>query len=104
MVKDSIKDIQKKIGATPDGEFGPKSQAACETYLKSLMPNPHPWPSPDDSSMKNFFGNDGQESNLELVDGTLQLYFNTLTNLLKVRESAFSDLSITLAVSNAMRA
>ena len=35
---------------------------------------------------------------------TLQLYFSTLTNLLNVRESAFSDLSITFAVSNAILA
>jgi hypothetical protein len=42
--------------------------------------------------------------NFELVDGTLQLYFKTLTNLLNVRESVFSDFRNTFAVSNAILA
>lgn len=98
MVKDSIKDIQKKIGATPDGEFGPKSQAACETYLKSLMPNPHPWPSPDDSSMKNFFGNAGQESNLELVDvtGLGMKYEGNTVNRIRCHKKVASSLKSVL--------
>jgi hypothetical protein len=44
-----------------------------------------------DSSPSKVSASDATASNLELVDGTLQLYFSTLTNLLNVRESAFSD-------------
>lgn len=40
-----IKAIQTKIGTKPDGIWGAKSRAACVEYLRSLMPNPHPFPS-----------------------------------------------------------
>jgi len=74
MTKEEIQEIQKKIGTTPDGEWGPKSRLACEKYLKSLMPSPNPWPKKDDASMINFYGNAGDETNLvrfDLPSGTL---------------------------------
>lgn len=84
MHKDAIKDIQKKIGTTPDGEFGPKSQAACEAYLKKMMPKPHPWPNSDDASMKRFFGLAGRENNLVAIDVTglgIQYEGKTITKM-----------------------
>lgn len=63
-----IREIQKKIGTTPDGAWGPKSQAACVAYLRSLMPKPNPWPSSADAAMIRFFGQPGDESNLVNLD------------------------------------
>jgi len=74
MTREEIQKIQKKIGTTPDGEWGPKSHLACKQYLVSLMPSPSPWPKSDDVSMTNFYGRTGDETNLvrfDLPPGTL---------------------------------
>ncbi len=34
--------MQTKIGATPDGFWGPKSIEACQKYLRGLMPKTNP--------------------------------------------------------------
>jgi len=68
MTADQIKSIQSKIGVTPDSFWGPKSIAACQKYLRSLMPSPNPWPKSDTASMCRFYGNPGDESNLVTVD------------------------------------
>ena len=68
MTTEQIKSIQSKIGATPDGFWGPKSIDACQKYLRSLMPNPNPWPKSDTDSMCRFYGNPGDERNLVTVD------------------------------------
>ena len=44
MTKAEIKHTQERVGTLPDGFWGPKSTAACQLYLKALMPNPHPFP------------------------------------------------------------
>ena len=49
---------------TADGEWGPKSKAACQRYLRSLMPAPNPWPDSDEVSLTRFYGKAGDESNL----------------------------------------
>jgi len=56
--------IQERIGTNPDGFWGPKSAAACQRYLRSLMPNVNPWPSSDPLSLRRFYGEPGDESNL----------------------------------------
>ena len=38
MKTDQIKAIQTKVGAVPDGIWGPKSKSACIAYLRSLCP------------------------------------------------------------------
>lgn len=68
MNQDQIKQIQSKIGVTPDGFWGPKSIAACQKHLRGLMPNPNPWPKPDQASLCRFYGNPGDEKNLVTVD------------------------------------
>ncbi|GAA5146200.1 hypothetical protein GCM10023213_38890 [Prosthecobacter algae] len=47
-----------------DGFWGPKSQAACQAYLRALMPKENPWPKSDVKSMTAFYGTPGDESNL----------------------------------------
>lgn len=68
MNTNEIKAIQSKIGVTPDGFWGPKSIAACQKYLRALMPSPNPWPKSDTSSMCRFYGNPGDEKNLITIE------------------------------------
>lgn len=64
MNQQQIIDLQKAIGTTPDGHWGPKSIAACQAHLRKLMPNPNPWPEPDQASLTEFYGRPGDENNL----------------------------------------
>lgn len=64
MTPDEIKRMQSRIGVMPDGFWGPKSQAACKAHLRSLMPDINPWPSADSESLRKFYGNPGDESQL----------------------------------------
>lgn len=56
--------LQKRIGATPDGFWGPISTGLCEAHLRALMPKPDPWPRTDQGSLSAFFGKPGDESQL----------------------------------------
>ncbi|CAB4172195.1 D-alanyl-D-alanine carboxypeptidase [uncultured Caudovirales phage] len=64
MNREEIQDIQRKIGTEPDGFWGPKSIAACQRHLRSLMPVPNPWPETDQRNLTAFFGESGDESQL----------------------------------------
>jgi hypothetical protein len=68
MSSEEIKKMQAKIGTTVDGFWGPKSQKACRDYLRNLMPSPNPWPNNDQQSLRAFYGEPGDESNLVTVD------------------------------------
>jgi hypothetical protein len=59
-----IIELQKRVGATPDGFWGEKSTAKCKEYLRSLMPKDHPWPTQDQASLTKFYGRPGDESQL----------------------------------------
>lgn len=54
MTRNQIIDMQMKIGTQPDGFWGPKSIAACQKHLRSLMPDINPWPSTDAASLRKF--------------------------------------------------
>jgi hypothetical protein len=56
MTRQQIQAIQEKIGTTPDGFWGPKSTAACQRYLRSLMPIPNPWPGAETKTLAKFYG------------------------------------------------
>lgn len=56
--------MQTKIGATPDGFWGPKSIKACQKYLRGLMPKTNPWPKSDQASLTKFYGSAGDDSKL----------------------------------------
>lgn len=60
--------LQKRIGATPDGFWGPKSIRACKAHLRALMPAVNPWPKSDQASLIEFYGNAGDESKLVPID------------------------------------
>ena len=68
MKAEQIKAIQEKIGVTPDGFWGPKSIAAAQAHLHSLMPTPNPWPSQRESALQAFYGDAGDESQLVNLD------------------------------------
>lgn len=56
--------MQDKLRVTPDGFWGPKSNAACQKHLRALMPVPNPWPAADQASLTKFYGRAGDESQL----------------------------------------
>jgi len=76
MTSEEIKKMQKKIGTTPDGFWGPKSQAACKAYLRSLMPKNNPWPKSDQASLEKFYGKAGDESNLVMINFPYPMYYD----------------------------
>lgn len=59
MKSEQIKELQRRIGAAVDGFWGPKSQARCREYLRSLMPSPAIAPTPDEKSLTSFLGPPG---------------------------------------------
>jgi len=59
-----ISELQRRVGAEPDGVWGMKSAAACQAHLRALMPENNPWPKSDPDSLARFFGKPGNESNL----------------------------------------
>lgn len=67
--------IQTRIGATPDGRWGPKSRAACQAHLRALMPTPNPWPMDNESELIRFYGRPGDESNLVSFDFPFPMYY-----------------------------
>jgi len=64
MTQDQIKEMQGRIGATPDGFWGPRSMAACQAHLRGLMPRPNPWPVASEEGLTRFYGHAGDESHL----------------------------------------
>jgi hypothetical protein len=72
-----IKATQERVGAVPDGFWGPKSQAALVKHLRKLMPEPVPWPNPDDAAMTRFYGPPGDRSMLKPIEvGDLGLRYD----------------------------
>lgn len=64
MTSSEIKEMQERIGVTPDGFWGPKSIAACQSHLTQLMRGANPWPRPNAAALADAFGEPGDESNL----------------------------------------
>lgn len=58
-----------------DGFWGPKSQAACRLYLRSLMPRVNRWPEPDQASLRRFYGPPGDESRLVMLEFPYPMYY-----------------------------
>jgi hypothetical protein len=59
MTESQIKHIQDRIGAQPDGFWGPKSITACQKYLTDMMPKPHPFPAEGTNAFDAFYGRHG---------------------------------------------
>lgn len=76
MKKAEIIEMQKRIGATPDGFWGPKSIAACQAHLRALMPDVNPWPSPNAVALRAFYGAPGDESQLTTISFPFPIYYD----------------------------
>lgn len=70
-----IIDMQKTIGTTPDGEWGPLSRAALRSHLMALAPAKSPWPRTDRSSLEAFYGRPGDEANLVSFDFPFPMFY-----------------------------
>ena len=68
MTIDQIKALQSRIGATPDGHWGPRSIEQCKRHLLALMPWPRSWPTSDQRGLSIFYGEPGDESRLVAID------------------------------------
>lgn len=60
--------LQKRLNVTADGFWGPKSIAACQAHLRSLMPKKNPWPQSTQTALQAFYGAPGDESKLVRLD------------------------------------
>lgn len=76
MTKDQIKALQRRVGVVDDGFWGPKSIAACQAHLRSLMPKVNPWPTQDEVSLIRFYGKHGDESNLVSFEFPFPMFYD----------------------------
>jgi len=75
MNKAKIIELQKRVGTPADGFWGPKSTKAAQRHLRLLMPYPNPWPSSNQSALRSFYGEPGDESNLVRVEAPIPMYY-----------------------------
>jgi len=68
MNQTDIKAMQRRIGVTEDGFWGPKSIEACQAHLRKLMPEVNPWPAADQAGLTKDYGKAGDESQLVAMD------------------------------------
>lgn len=68
MTRDQIVELQKRVGTTPDGFWGPQSTHQCRRHVMSFMPMRNPWPETDQASLTRFYGKPGDESKLVNLD------------------------------------
>lgn len=74
MTTEQIIAMQKRIGTTPDGFWGPRSQEMCRLYLRSLMPAKNPWPASDQRSLREFYGEPGEANLISIAPPYPMLY------------------------------
>lgn len=71
MQSEQIKQIQKQVGAAPDGFWGPISIMLCQRYVRSRMEfSKNVWPKSDQESLTAFYGKPGDESRHTRIDVT----------------------------------
>ena len=77
-----IAELQRRVGAEPDGFWGPKSTRAAQKHLRRMMPDPNPWPRSNQSALRGFYGPPGNEARIvnfvppvpmRLYDGTQEV-------------------------------
>jgi D-alanyl-D-alanine carboxypeptidase len=73
MTQKEIMRMQTKLGVVADGFWGPKSIAACQAYLRSLMPKPNPFPAQD--NVTAFYGKHGEPGGFSPPTKTIVLPF-----------------------------
>jgi len=77
MTHDEIVALQARVGAEPDGFWGPRSIRAVKRHLRSMMPYPHPFPI--QSQVSGFYGphgvKDGYTPPQAEVDVPFEIYY-----------------------------
>lgn len=68
MTRAQIIAIQRKVGTIPDGFWGGKSIAACQKYLRAIMPLPNPAPATDQASLTRAYGRPGDTTKHQVID------------------------------------
>lgn len=77
MSPQEIRNLQLHVGTTPDGHWGPKSIAACQAHLRKLIEAaPQRWPRSDQASLRAFYGEPGDESNLVSITFPYPMYYD----------------------------
>ena len=76
MNQQQIIEMQRRVGATPDGFWGPKSIAACQRHLRALMPKPNPWPKTDQKSLTAFYGAPGESRLVSIQVNGLGIFYD----------------------------
>lgn len=76
MTNQEIKDIQGKVGTTVDGWWGTKSIEATKAHLRALMPKVSPWPKQDQASLRAFYGEPGDESQLVSIAFPFPVFYD----------------------------
>lgn len=111
MKPEEIVSMQRRItaGGFPlldDGFWGPKSQNGCRAYLRSLMPNPNPWPRQDFASLRSFYGEPGDESNLVTIEFPYRMLYDgkVVTKTRVHKKCAASLLRVLTALRGEMEA
>jgi hypothetical protein len=92
MTAKQIREMQERIGTTPDGFWGPKSIAACQAYLRNLMPKPNPWPGQSQSALQAFYGSPGQNLTTIRVSGLGIEYDGTPVGSITVHQKCSESL------------
>jgi hypothetical protein len=60
MTRKQIQSMQEKIGAVPDGFWGPDSIKKCQQHLRAMaIRTPNPFPAADEKSLQAFYGAPG---------------------------------------------
>lgn len=59
-----------------DGFWGPRSITACQLHMRSMMPAVNPWPAPDQMSLRKFYGEPGDESQLVSIEFPYPMFYD----------------------------
>lgn len=95
-----IAEYQKRIGATADGFWGPKSIAMCQKYLRGLMPNPNPWPLSYQLALSEFYGAAGDETRLVNLPAPVPMFYEgTQIKTIRVHRRCADSLSRALTAA-----
>ena len=94
MTKEQIIHTQKRIGATPDGFWGPRSMASCQEYLRRMMPKPHP--SVRAENVEAVYGPSGESRLVRIKFPYLMYYEGLRVTSTFVHESAAASLAAAL--------
>jgi hypothetical protein len=92
MTTEQIIAMQKRVGAKPDGFWGPRSQEMCRLYLRTLMPAPNPWPASDGRSLRAFYGEPGEANLVNLAPPYPMLYEGKVIKTLRCHRKVADSL------------